>query len=79
MYPVPCNDHLNVVINGEVDANYVVAIRDLSGRILSQEFVSMESPVQSVTLSTSSISAQMIVVTISGNDYVETHKVMVQH
>ena len=79
MYPVPCNDHLNVVINGEVDANYVVAIRDLSGRILSQEFVSMESPVQSVTLSTSSISAQMIVVTISGNYYVETHKVMVQH
>ena len=79
MYPVPCNDHLNVVINGEVDANYVVAIRDLSGRILSQESVSMESPVQSVTLSTSSISAQMIVVTISGNDYVETHKVMVQH
>jgi hypothetical protein len=79
MYPVPCNNELNVVINGEESAEYNVSIRDLSGRILSQELVTMNSSIQSLILNTSGISTQMIIVSISGNNFVESHKVLVQH
>jgi len=79
MYPVPCNDKLNVIINGQEGENYAVSIRDLSGRLISQESVSMENAIQSVVLNTLDISAQMVVVSISGKDFVESHKVLIQH
>jgi hypothetical protein len=78
-YPVPCNDHLSVVLNGESNDEFVVTIMDIEGRILTQQTHVLGSAKDILDINTMNLASQVAIISIEKGGERTTGRIIIQH
>ncbi len=79
VFPVPCNDHLSVVLNGESNDEFVVTIMDIEGRILTQQTHVLASDKDILDINTMNIASQVAIISIEKGGERTTGRIIIQH
>jgi len=79
VFPVPCNDHLSVVLNGESNDEFVVTIMDIEGRILTQQTHVLGSTKDILDINTMNIASQVAIISIEKGGERTTGRIVIQH
>ncbi len=79
VFPVPCNDHLSVVLNGESNDEFVVTIMDIEGRILTQQLHVLSSNKDVLDINTLNLASQVAIISIEKGGERTTGRIIIQH
>jgi hypothetical protein len=79
VFPVPCNDQLSVVLNGESNDEFVVTIMDIGGRILTQQTHLLGSTKDILTINTMNLASQVAIISIEKGGERTTGRIIIQH
>ncbi len=79
VFPVPCNDHLSVVLNGESNDEFVVTIMDIEGRILTQQTHVLGSDKDILNVNTMNFASQVAIISIEKGGERTTGRIIIQH
>jgi hypothetical protein len=79
VFPVPCNDQLSVVLNGESNDEFVVTIMDIGGRILTTQTHVLGSTKDILTINTLNIASQVAIISIEKGGERTTGRIIIQH
>ena len=79
VFPVPCNDQLSVVLNGESNDEFVVTIMDIGGRILTQQTHVLGSTKDILTINTLNLASQVAIISIEKGGERTTGRIIIQH
>jgi hypothetical protein len=79
VFPVPCNDQLSVVLNGESNDEFVVTIMDIEGRILTQQTHVLGSTKDILSINTMNLASQVAIISIEKGGEKATSRIIIQH
>jgi hypothetical protein len=79
VFPVPCNDQLSVVLNGETNDEFVVTIMDIGGRILTTQTHVLGSTKDILTINTLNLASQVAIISIEKGGERTTGRIIIQH
>jgi hypothetical protein len=77
VFPNPATDAVNVIFNG-TDADYLVSIMDLNGRVISTMNINNANGSQTVTFATENIAKGSYLVTVTSNGVISTKTVIIR-
>jgi len=77
VFPNPATDAVNVIFNG-TDADYMVSIMDLNGRVISTMNINNANGSQTVTFATENIAKGSYLVTVTSNGVTSTKTVIIR-
>ena len=77
LFPNPADNSFNAIINNDADGHYHLRVTDIAGRTMVNKPLFLQKGVQTITVDASLLSSGVYFVTLSGEDKVQTQKLVI--
>ena len=77
IYPNPANNTFNVVLLSDINADYTLKVTDITGKTQLVKNINLQKGTQTITVDAARLSAGVYFVSVTGNDKVQTQKLVI--